>query len=373
MSLPQPSIPSRFAPWLVLLVAVVFGPSQTEASFVGSPQKLAPVIPWLNPTQAIDVPAFTLENSHGLFCGNDPVNRHDPLGLAIWEGESIFDLTSKYNIIYSAPQKIGQINAQIMGLVSAFGDSSDGRFPSNGLTEMEARKINATIRGRQTEGRDVLEGVANAQQDIIDFDAHDTDGNGIIDGGEADDGAIHDATFDILNDLFLANGTLKLTSAAGSIAATRTSTFMQGLVNSSFARVIRNPAFRSRAIYRGFSAAHLERLASTKVKFTLSPVPTGEAGTIKMFPFYPGIDRAMGHEMAHALQYLKNPRLGSPATMSVREIFYAEKEANFVGFNKVRLWDTGMAAFGAFAQKYPRFTLGVTLGVIGYEYRDAIK
>jgi hypothetical protein len=64
-----------------LFVAVVFAPSQAVASFSGSPSKLLPVIPSPDQTQVVDVPAFTLEIGHGLFCGNDPVNRHDPLGL----------------------------------------------------------------------------------------------------------------------------------------------------------------------------------------------------------------------------------------------------------------------------------------------------
>ena len=85
VSLPPPSVSSRSAVWLcwlLLLVAVILGSTQAEASFNRSLQKLAPIIPSPDQAQVIDVPPFTLELANGLICGNDPVNRHDPLGLS---------------------------------------------------------------------------------------------------------------------------------------------------------------------------------------------------------------------------------------------------------------------------------------------------
>lgn len=72
---------------MLLFVAMVFGPNHADASFSGSPSKLAPVIATELSAQLTANEPFKLEIATGFFCGNDPVNRHDPLGLAsIWMG-----------------------------------------------------------------------------------------------------------------------------------------------------------------------------------------------------------------------------------------------------------------------------------------------
>jgi hypothetical protein len=88
LSQPQPaSFPSRSGvPWhrlafvLCCFVLLVAG----GGSAFASRWKPADITTWADDTQAPGEPRFTLEIGTGLICGNDPVNRHDPLGLADW-------------------------------------------------------------------------------------------------------------------------------------------------------------------------------------------------------------------------------------------------------------------------------------------------
>ena len=75
--------------WLLLVGAVVVPiPAQATLSDCSkTPKVIAPPLP---AQVAFDEP-IKLEIAAGLFCGNDPVNRHDPLGLADTEYESSRD------------------------------------------------------------------------------------------------------------------------------------------------------------------------------------------------------------------------------------------------------------------------------------------
>ena len=82
---PPASISSRRAVWLcvwLLLWCAVFGPIQARASFTKPTFQTPEVIALSFAPQVLSEPRFKLEIHTGLFCGNDPVNRHDPLGLS---------------------------------------------------------------------------------------------------------------------------------------------------------------------------------------------------------------------------------------------------------------------------------------------------
>lgn len=75
-----------FGMWLLLFVAVAFAPSQARASFTKSAFQTPEVIALPTAPQVAKEPRFKLEITTGILCGNDPVNRHDPLGLKDFTG-----------------------------------------------------------------------------------------------------------------------------------------------------------------------------------------------------------------------------------------------------------------------------------------------
>ncbi len=82
---PPASILSRcpfWLRWIVLLLAVIFGASPARASFTKASFPPAPVIATTGTVELTCYQPFKLEMGTGIFCGNDPVNRHDPTGLA---------------------------------------------------------------------------------------------------------------------------------------------------------------------------------------------------------------------------------------------------------------------------------------------------
>jgi hypothetical protein len=65
----------------LLLWCAVLNPPQARASLTKPAFQTPEVIALSLTSQIPSEPRLKLEISTGLFCNNDPVNRHDPLGL----------------------------------------------------------------------------------------------------------------------------------------------------------------------------------------------------------------------------------------------------------------------------------------------------
>jgi RHS repeat-associated protein len=117
------------------------------------------------------------------YCGNDPVNRCDPLGLDVWEGETILDLTRFYNTIRKSNGLIASKKAEIARL-----ELLEQQYLKNfNYDNLIARnRAGNEVFRLGDEVKDLEDTVSWAQNQIRDFDRWDVGRNGIIDPGEAE-------------------------------------------------------------------------------------------------------------------------------------------------------------------------------------------
>jgi RHS repeat-associated protein len=109
------------------------------------------------------------------YCGNDPVNKHDPLGQAVWENETILDLTSRIQGIPVWQRQLARARFSRNFLV--------GQVPHN-LQQKEHFENKIVALGSLI--KDLDSRIGQARRDIADFDAFDANADGIIGGNEED-------------------------------------------------------------------------------------------------------------------------------------------------------------------------------------------
>lgn len=85
-------------------------------SALGSFTKPPAIIVSPDALQVTSEPRFKLEICTGLICGNDPVNRHDPLGLADWNTVGAADTVDVLKMIAAITGELGDdISATVAG------------------------------------------------------------------------------------------------------------------------------------------------------------------------------------------------------------------------------------------------------------------
>lgn len=202
------SISSRSggARWFVLcaFLFIVTGSGNAFGSFAKPAGIIAlPVAP-----QVASEASFKLEIGTGILCGNDPVNRHDPLGLSVWGGETILDLNVHYRNIENWSRELTKARFKRSHLL--------GINPTN-WQQKEHRTADIYNLGRTI--ADLEGNISYARQQIADFDTWDSDANGIIDGVEDDRyGHFANPTTPAFDPISLFSGSFAMRAAFGTAA-----------------------------------------------------------------------------------------------------------------------------------------------------------